>query len=106
MPPRIPIETSARHIHITKEDFVLEIGPGIGTMTQYLCESARKVIAVEIDCTLIPILKDTLSDYDNITVINEDILKVDNYCEPIIDEDTWKITRINLDKNKHHLKSS
>ncbi len=62
---------------ITKEDCVLEIGPGIGTMTQYLAEHAREVIAVEIDKNLIPILEDTLSDYDNVTVINEDILKVD-----------------------------
>lgn len=62
---------------ITKEDCVLEIGPGIGTMTQYLAENAREVIAVEIDKTLIPILEDTLSEYDNVTVINEDILKVD-----------------------------
>ncbi len=62
---------------ITKEDMVLEIGPGIGTMTQYLAEHAREVIAVEIDKTLIPILEDTLSAYDNVTVINEDILKVD-----------------------------
>lgn len=62
---------------VTKEDCVLEIGPGIGTMTQYLAESAREVIAVEIDKSLIPILADTLSPYDNVTVINEDILKVD-----------------------------
>lgn len=62
---------------ITKDDMVLEIGPGIGTMTQYLCENARKVIAVEIDNALIPILSDTLSEYDNVTVINDDILKVD-----------------------------
>lgn len=62
---------------ITKEDCVLEIGPGIGTMTQYLAESAGEVIAVEIDRSLIPILKDTLSDYDNVTILNEDILKVD-----------------------------
>ena len=62
---------------VTKEDLVLEIGPGIGTMTQYLAESAREVIAVEIDKSLIPILGDTLSSYDNVTVINEDILKVD-----------------------------
>ena len=62
---------------ITGEDFVLEIGPGIGTMTQYLCENAREVAAVEIDSNLIPILHDTLSDYQNVTVINEDILKVD-----------------------------
>jgi len=62
---------------VTKEDFVLEIGPGIGTMTQYLCESAREVVAVEVDRNLIPILEDTLSEYDNVTVLNEDILKVD-----------------------------
>ena len=62
---------------ITEDDCVLEIGPGIGTMTQYLCESARKVIVVEIDENLIPILNDTLSDYDNVTIINDDILKVD-----------------------------
>lgn len=62
---------------ITKDDCVLEIGPGIGTMTQYLAESAREVVAVEIDKALIPILKDTLSAYDNVTVINDDILKVD-----------------------------
>ena len=62
---------------ITKDDFVLEIGPGIGTMTQYLAESAGQVIAVEIDKSLIPILEDTLSDYDNARVINNDVLKVD-----------------------------
>lgn len=62
---------------ITKEDCVLEIGPGIGTMTQYLAESAKEVVAVEIDKALIPILQDTLGEYDNVTIINEDILKVD-----------------------------
>ena len=62
---------------ITKEDFVLEIGPGIGTLTQYLCENAKEVVAVEIDKMLIPILEDTLSEYDNVTVINSDILKLD-----------------------------
>lgn len=62
---------------ITKEDFVLEIGPGIGTMTQYLASSAREVFAVEIDRALIPILEDTLSEYENVTILNEDILKVD-----------------------------
>ena len=61
---------------ITKDDFVLEIGPGIGTMTQYLCEAARAVVAVEIDTNLIPILKDTLAEYNNVDVLNEDILKV------------------------------
>ena len=62
---------------VTQDDFVLEIGPGIGTMTQYLCEAAREVAAVEIDKKLIPILGETLAAYDNVTVINEDILKVD-----------------------------
>ena len=62
---------------ITKDDCVLEIGPGIGTMTQYLAEAAKRVVAVEIDRSLIPILEDTLSGYDNVTVINDDILKVD-----------------------------
>lgn len=62
---------------ITKEDCVVEIGPGIGTLTQYLAEAAREVVAVEIDRMLIPILKDTLADYPNVTVINQDILKVD-----------------------------
>jgi 16S rRNA (adenine1518-N6/adenine1519-N6)-dimethyltransferase len=62
---------------ITKDDFVLEIGPGIGTLTQYLCENAREVVAVEIDKMLLPILEDTLSEYDNVTVINSDILKLD-----------------------------
>ena len=62
---------------ISKDDFVLEIGPGIGTMTQYLCEHAGKVMAVEIDKNLLPILADTLKEYDNVTVVNEDILKLD-----------------------------
>lgn len=63
---------------VNENDCVLEIGPGIGTMTQYLCENAKEVVAVEIDKKLIPILQeDTLSSYDNITIINEDILKVD-----------------------------
>lgn len=63
--------------NITKDDFVLEIGPGIGTMTQYLAQAAREVAAVEIDNSLIPILQDTLKDWDNVTVIHNDILKVD-----------------------------
>ena len=62
---------------ITKDDVVLEIGPGIGTMTQYLACAAKKVIAVEIDKALIPILEDTLSEYENVRVINHDVLKVD-----------------------------
>ncbi len=71
------VEKIVRESGVTADDCVLEIGPGIGTMTQILCEHAKKVIAVEIDRNLIPILADTLSDYDNVTVINEDILKVD-----------------------------
>ena len=71
------LENIVSAANITKEDFVLEIGPGIGTMTQYLCENAREVVAVEIDKSLIPILQDTLSEYDNVEVINEDVLKVD-----------------------------
>lgn len=72
------LEKIIRAAGVTKEDMVLEIGPGIGTMTQYLCENAREVVAVEIDKNLIPILtEDTLKDYDNVTVINEDILKLD-----------------------------
>ena len=62
---------------ITEDDLVLEIGPGIGTMTQYLCEHAREVVAIEIDETLIPILNYTLSDYDNVEIINDDALKTD-----------------------------
>ena len=72
------LEKIIRAAAITKEDMVLEIGPGIGTMTQYLCENAREVVAVEIDKNLIPILQeDTLKEYHNITIINEDILKLD-----------------------------
>lgn len=62
---------------VTKEDCVLEIGPGIGTMTQYLADEARHVVAVEIDKNLIPILEETLKEFPNVTIINEDILKVD-----------------------------
>lgn len=62
---------------VTKDDMVLEIGPGIGTMTQYLAEAAGRVVAVEIDRNLIPILEETLSGYDNVTIINADILKTD-----------------------------
>ena len=74
--PRV-LEKIISAAEIAREDFVLEIGPGIGTMTQYLCENAREVTAVEIDRNLIPILEDTLQDYENVEVINEDILKVD-----------------------------
>lgn len=62
---------------VTEDDCVLEIGPGIGTMTQYLAEHARSVVAVEIDKNLIPIIQETLKEYENITIINDDILKVD-----------------------------
>ena len=72
------LEKIMRAAEITEEDLVLEIGPGIGTLTQYLCENAREVVAVEIDRMLIPILReDTLSAYDNVEVVNEDILKYD-----------------------------
>lgn len=71
------LEKIIEESEIIPDDCVLEIGPGIGTMTQYLAENAKKVIAVEIDKALIPILQDTLSEYDNVTVINDDILKVD-----------------------------
>ncbi len=70
------VEKIIRSANLTKDDCILEIGPGIGTMTQYLAEAAREVIAVEIDKNLIPILSETLQAYDNVTIINEDILKV------------------------------
>lgn len=71
------VQKIIRAAEITKDDVVLEIGPGIGTMTQYLAEAAGRVFAVEIDKNLLPILDETLADYDNVTVINEDILKLD-----------------------------
>lgn len=72
------LEKILRTAEITPEDTVLEIGPGIGTLTQALCEHAKRVVAVEIDRTLIPILReDTCKDYDNLTLINDDVLKVD-----------------------------
>lgn len=71
------IEKIIQAAEITKDDTVLEIGPGIGTMTQYLAEAAKKVFAVEIDKNLLPVLEETLGEYDNVQVINEDILKVD-----------------------------
>ena len=71
------IEKIISAAEITREDVVLEIGPGIGSMTQYLCEAAGHVYAVEIDKNLLPILDKTLGEYNNVTVINEDILKVD-----------------------------
>ena len=71
------LDKIVRAADVTEDDFVLEIGPGIGTLTQYLAEAAREVVAVEIDRSLLPILEDTLQAYDNVTVINDDILKVD-----------------------------
>ncbi|WP_033164137.1 16S rRNA (adenine(1518)-N(6)/adenine(1519)-N(6))-dimethyltransferase RsmA [Clostridium sp. KNHs205] len=71
------LEKIIRAAGVTKDDMVVEIGPGIGTLTQYLCEAAREVVAVEIDKNLIPILEDTLSPYENVSIINEDVLKVD-----------------------------
>ena len=71
------LEKIIKAADITKEDFVVEIGPGIGTLTQYLAEAAGEVTAIEIDKALLPILKDTLSGYDNVTVINVDVLKAD-----------------------------
>ena len=79
------IEKIIKAADITGDDVVLEIGPGIGTMTQYLAEAAGKVYAVEIDKNLLPILDDTLSEYENVTVINEDILKLD--IEELIKEE-------------------
>ena len=78
------LEKIIRASEITKDDFVLEIGPGIGTMTQYLADSARAVTAVEIDDALIPILQDTLKDWDNVNIIHGDILKTD--IQKIADE--------------------
>lgn len=71
------VEKIVNAAEITKDDVVLEIGPGIGTMTQYLAEAAGKVYAVEIDKNLLPVLDETLAEYDNVTVVNQDILKVD-----------------------------
>lgn len=71
------LEKIVASAEVTKEDTVIEVGPGIGTLTQYLCEAAKKVISVEIDTSMLPVLKYTLKDYDNFKVINQDILKVD-----------------------------
>ncbi len=77
---------------ITKEDTILEIGPGIGSMTQYLCEKAGQVISIEIDKMLIPILQDNLKDYDNFTLINEDFLKLD--IHKLIEEHNCKNIKV------------
>lgn len=88
------LEKIVREAGISCDDMVLEVGPGIGTMTQYLCENARKVVAVEIDKNLIPILtQDTLAAYDNVTVINEDILKVD-ICRLVEEENDGKPIKV------------
>ena len=71
------LESIVEAAGVSRDDCVLEIGPGIGTLTQYLAEAAGKVVSVEIDKTLMPVLSDTLSEYDNVTIINEDVLKVD-----------------------------
>ena len=83
---------------ITKEDTILEIGPGIGSMTQYLCEKAGQVISIEIDKMLIPILQDNLKEYDNFTLINEDFLKLD--IHKLIEEHNCK----NIKVFAHHSK--
>ncbi|HHT98398.1 MAG TPA: 16S rRNA (adenine(1518)-N(6)/adenine(1519)-N(6))-dimethyltransferase RsmA [Clostridiales bacterium] len=71
------LEKIVKEADINDNDLVIEIGPGIGTLTQYLCEAANEVIAIEIDKKLIPILNETLSDYNNVTILNQDILKTD-----------------------------
>ncbi|NLJ90862.1 MAG: 16S rRNA (adenine(1518)-N(6)/adenine(1519)-N(6))-dimethyltransferase RsmA [Clostridiales bacterium] len=78
------LDKIVRAADITKDDFILEIGPGIGTLTQYLCEHGKQVLAIEIDKNLIPVLEETLADYDNVEVINEDVLKLD--LKKIIEE--------------------
>lgn len=78
---------------ITKEDFIIEIGPGIGTMTQYLAAAAREVAAIEIDKALIPILEDTLKEYDNVQIINEDVLKVD-ICKLVEEKNEGKPIKV------------
>lgn len=87
------LEKIVKSAGITKEDTVLEIGPGIGTLTQYLCEVAGKVIAVEIDRNMIPVLEYTLSDYDNITIINEDVLKL-NIPELVKEQNNSKPVKV------------
>ena len=93
------IEKIMKAADLTEEDCILEIGPGIGTMTQYLAEVVREVIAVEIDKNLIPILKDTLSGYSNIIIRNEDKLMTGELFE--INEDILKVD-INTLVNEHN----
>lgn len=82
--------------HLSKEDVVIEIGPGIGTLTQYIAESVKEVVAIEIDKGLIPILEETLVDYDNVTIINEDVLKVD--LKKLIEE-KWQGQKVKVVAN-------
>lgn len=86
------LEKIVASAEITKEDTVLEIGPGIGTLTQYLCEAAGKVICVEIDTKMIPVLEYTLSEFDNVSVINEDVLKVD--LQKLINDNNAKSVKV------------
>lgn len=86
------LEKIVREAEITKDDIVIEVGPGIGTLTSYIAKYAKKVITVEIDRTLIPILESTLSEYDNIEIINQDILKVD--IRKIVEENGGKHIKI------------
>lgn len=88
------LDKTIKAAKITKDDMVIEVGPGIGTLTQYLCEEAREVIAIEIDKNLIPILKeDTLKEYNNVTIINKDILKI-NLNELINEKNQGKPVKI------------
>jgi len=87
------LEKIVEAANIQKDDMVIEIGPGIGTMTQYLCEKAREVIAIEIDKTLIPILEETLSTYNNITIINQDVLKV-NMKQLVMEKNNGKPIKV------------
>jgi len=87
------LEKIVEAANIQEDDMVIEIGPGIGTMTEYLCERAREVIAIEIDRTLIPILEETLSAYNNITIINQDILKV-NIKQLVLEKNSGKAIKV------------
>ena len=84
------LDNIAACANVTKEDCVLEIGPGIGSLTQILAENARQVVAVEIDSTLIPILRQTLGEYDNIEILNQDILK--KAGQELIEEDDENVS--------------
>ena len=108
------IEKIIKAADIGKDDIVLEIGPGIGTMTQYLAEAAGKVYAVEIDRNLIPVLGETLAEYDNVQVINEDILKVDiksligenNSCKVVANLPYYITTPIIMKLFEEHIPAS